>query len=243
MVEPAYRQDLAHIHDDSFGFIAEGAAATLLERLHYQQLTKGLIVELAVGSGISSEIFAHAGYDVHGFDISPDMIAIAEGRVPGATFEAKSLYDAEIPDGCVAVTGIGEAFNYTFDERAGFDAMTEVFAKAHAALAPRGILMFDAAQPGRALPRVETHFWEGDGWQVTSETVEDIANRRLRRKITSRRGDRTEVELHNLALYDQEEVFGALKAAGFIPHTLATYADRYRFGVGHGGFVAFKPPD
>lgn len=246
MTTVAYRADLAHIHDDSFGFIAEGAARTLLERLHYQGVSKGLIVELAVGSGISSELFTEAGFDVLGYDISPDMIAIAKQRAPKAKFEVASLYDAKIPR-CVAVTGIGEAFNYTFDERAGFSAMKGVFEKAFKALKPRGILMFDVAQPGRAQPRMESHYWEGDGWKVTSETVESPSDHMLHRKITSRRvqngAERAETELHELALYDHEAVFGALKAAGFIPHTLATYADLYRFGVGHGAFVAYKPPN
>lgn len=239
MDESPYRAALAQIHDDGFGFIATGAAKLLLAGLKLQGFKDGLVVELACGGGISSRMIVDGGYDVLGFDMSADMIAIARERVPEGRFETLSLYDAELPE-CVAVTGIGEAFNYRFDERAGFDAMRAVFERAHDALVPGGILIFDIAQPGRAMPRLEHTTWEGDGWQVTSETVEAPGTNTLERRITSTRGDEIDVEIHRLALYDHEAVFTALRETGFDPATLASYAEDYRFGVGHGAFYAVK---
>lgn len=239
----AYRAALARIHDDGFGFIATGAAKMLLAGLRLNGIPEGLVVELACGGGISSRMIVDAGYAVRGFDISPDMIEIARGRVPEAEFEVCSLYDAELPDGCAAVTGIGEAFNYRFDERAGFDAMRGVFERVFAALAPGGIFIFDVAQPGRAMPRMEHTVWEGEGWEVTSEVVEPPGSNTLERRITSKTGadlSEVDVEIHRLALYDHEAVFGALREVGFDPATLASYAEDYRFGTGHGGFYAVK---
>lgn len=243
-MQSAYRAALAQIHDDGFGFIATGAAKMLLAGLRLNGIREGLVVELACGSGISSRMVSDGGYDVLGYDISPDMIELACERVPEGRFEVQSLYDAEIPDGCVAVTGIGEAFNYLFDERAGFESMRGVFERAFAALVPNGIFLFDVAQPGRALPRLEHTMWEGPGWQVTSETIENPAARILERRIVSKTGPRLEhvdEEIHRLALYDHEEVFAALREAGFDPATLASYAEDYRFSAGHGGFYAVRP--
>lgn len=239
MDESPYRAALAQIHDDGFGFIATGAAKLLLAGLKLQGFKDGLVVELACGGGISSRMIVDGGYDVLGFDMSADMIAIARERVPEGRFETLSLYDAELPE-CVAVTGIGEAFNYRFDERAGFDAMRAVFERAHDALVPGGIFIFDIAQPGRAMPRLEHTTWEGKGWQVTSETIEAPGTNALERRITSTRGDEIDVEIHRLALYDHEAVFTALRETGFDPATLASYAEDYRFGVGHGAFYAVK---
>lgn len=237
----AYRADLAHIHDDGFGMIARGAAATLLDALAAAGLREGAIVELACGSGISSRIFADAGYAVTGFDLSPAMVELARERVPEGRFEVASLYDAAI-EPSVAVTAIGEAFNYLFDRRAGFDAMREVFARAHEAIAPGGFLIFDVAQPGRGLPRMEQITYDGPGWRVDTSVVEDPTRRRLARRIVSRRSvaglEREDEELHELALYDHEEVFAALSDCGFAPRTLATYAGEYNFSLGHGGFLA-----
>jgi SAM-dependent methyltransferase len=239
MDQTPYRAALAQIHDDGFGFIAIGAAKMLLAGLKLNGFKDGLVVELACGGGISSRMLVDGGFDVLGYDMSPEMIELARERVPEARFEVSSLYDADFPE-CVAVTGIGEAFNYRFDRRAGFDAMRAVFERAHAALAPGGILIFDVAQPGRAMPRLERTTWEGDGWVVTSETIEAPGTDTLERRITSTRGDEVDVEIHRLALYDHETVFAALRETGFDPATLASYAEEYRFGVGHGGFYAAK---
>lgn len=239
MEQSPYRAALAQIHDDGFGFIATGAAKVLLAGLKLNGFRQGLVVELACGGGISSRMIVDGGFDVLGYDMSSDMIEIARERVPEARFEVTSLYDADFPE-CVAVTGIGEAFNYRFDERAGFDSMRAVFERAHAALIPGGILLFDIAQPGRGLPRLEHTRWDGPGWEVTSETVEAPGTNTLERRITSTRGGEVDVEIHRLALYDHEAVFAALRESGFDPATLASYAEDYRFGVGHGAFYAVR---
>lgn len=236
-----YAEDLAHIHDDGFGMIARGAAATLLDALANAGMRDGTIVELACGSGISGRILTDAGYGVRGFDLSSPMIELARERVPEAAFEVASLYDVAI-EPCVAVTAIGEAFNYLSDPRAGFDAMCQVFARAHEAIEPGGLLIFDVAQPGRGMPRLEQITYEGPGWRVTSSATENPRSGRLFRRIVSRRSvaglEREDEELHELALYDHEAVFAALRDSGFAPRTLATYAGEYNFSLGHGGFIA-----
>lgn len=242
-IESAYRAALTQIHDSDFGFIARGAAQMLVAGLELQKLAEGTVVELACGGGISSRIIADAGYDVVGFDISPEMIELARRRVPEGEFHVQSLYDAELPAGCIAVTAIGEAFNYRFDERAGFDSMRVIFERAHEALVPGGILLFDVAQPGRALPRLESFFWSGPGWTVTSEVVERPGANTLERRIVSRTGPglaEEDVELHRLRLYDPEQTFAALREAGFDPAVLAAYSAEYSFSLGHGGFYAVK---
>ncbi|MFY9488503.1 MAG: class I SAM-dependent methyltransferase [Solirubrobacterales bacterium] len=241
----AYQEDLAQIHDDGFGFIARGAADTLLRQLSLSgHRGGGLIVELACGGGISSRILADGGYEILGYDISQPMIEIARGRVSEGRFEVESLYDAVIPE-CRAVTAIGEAFNYLFDPRAGISAMRGVFARAFAALAPGGLLIFDVAQPGRGMPRLEHNIFQGDGWRATSEVIEQPGANLLQRRVTTvrqiGREARSSEELHELVLYDPDEVFAELTAAGFSPRQLASYSTDYHFGLGHGGYVAAKP--
>lgn len=239
----AYRAALAGIHDDGFGFIATGAAKLLLAGLDQSGVRSGTVVELACGGGISSRPIADAGYAVVGFDISEAMIALARERVPEGDFTTRSLYDAELPEGAIAVTAIGEAFNYRFDPRAGFAAMREVLLRARESLVPGGILIFDVAQPQPATPRMEHTYWDGPGWEVTSETVENPSTSSLTRRIVSRTGPglkNEDVEIHELALYDHEAVFELLIECGFDPATLASYASDYRFSAGHGGFYAVR---
>lgn len=240
----AYGAELAAIHDAGFGHIARGAAATLIERLRRRGLLRGTVVELACGSGISSELLVEAGYDVVGFDLSEAMIELAHQRVPAGRFSAASLYDAEIPE-CIAVTVVGEGFNYLFDPRAGLDSMRLVVERAHDSLVPGGLMMFDFAAPGRAMPRLEHNFFEGPGWRVTSETIEHPDRRLLERRITSwtddgAGGEQVHEEHHMLALYDPDEVVALLSESGFNAELLATYGGLYNFGLGHSAVLAAK---
>lgn len=239
----AYRAALARIHDEAFGFIATGAAKVLIAGLRLNGFSGGQVVELACGGGISSRLIVDAGFDVVGCDISPAMIDLARRRVPEGEFAVCSLYDMELPSGCVAVTAIGEAFNYRFDQRAGLQQLREAFAAIHEALAPGGIFILDVAQTTRGMPRMEHTMWEGPGWQVTSETIEDPATATLERRIVTRTGPDLadeDVEHHRLALYGHEQVFAALRESGFGVATLAAYAGDYNFSVFHGGFYAVK---
>lgn len=239
-MQDAYRAALTGIHDDAFGFIAEGAGRMLVAGLELNRIERGLVVELACGGGISSQIINDAGYDVFGCDSSESMIELARRRVPRGEFSVSSLYDVEIPP-CVAVTAIGEAFNYRFDERAGLEAMREVLERAHVAMQPGGVLLLDVALRVSGLPRMEHMMWEGPGWRVTSEVVEDSANGRLEREIVTHTGvglQERDVEHHSLVLYDHEEVFELLRTTGFDPATLAAYSGDYKFSAHHGGFYA-----
>lgn len=242
-IRSAYRAPLARIHDDGFGFIASGAAKLLIAGLAQQGFASGRVVELACGGGISSRIVADSGFAVSGFDLSPQMIELARERVPEGEFAVRSLYDAEFPAGCVAVTAVGEAFNYRFDPRAGLRSMRQVIERAHAALLPGGILILDVAQPQPATPRMEHTRYDGPGWEVTSEAIEDPAASTLTRRIVSRTGPALadeDIEWHELVLFRHEDVFALLVECGFDPATLASYAEDYRFSAGHGGFYAVR---
>jgi SAM-dependent methyltransferase len=233
-----YRADLAHIHDLGFGRLAEAAAAALVEELGQNGVTRGLIVDLGCGSGILSEHVARAGFDVLGIDISPDMVALAQTRVPSGSFRVESLLSTEVPP-CVAIAAVGECVNYLFDGQPSFDerhcvdgehhadAVRNVFRRAYAGLDPRGVLVLDAAGPGR-LPgaggqtRAGVHksFAEGAGWAVLVAAEEDPLQRTLTREITTFRElepgvYRRNHETHRLRLLSRSDVQTWLEQSGF----------------------------
>jgi SAM-dependent methyltransferase len=109
-----YRDDLAYIHDVGHGNFARGAAPGLLHFLHDRGITAGLVIDLGCGTGIWARELVRAGFAVLGIDISPSMIALARKRVPAAKFRIGSFLEAPLPE-CVAVTSLGECFNYLFD--------------------------------------------------------------------------------------------------------------------------------
>jgi SAM-dependent methyltransferase len=232
-----YQEALARIHDEGFGHHARWAADLLLRRLAAAGHRGGLVVDLGSGSGILAERVVAAGFEVAGVDQSPAMVEIARRRAPGVRFAVGSFVDTEIPP-CVAVTSVGEVLGYAFDARSGRDALRALFVRVRAALAPRGVFLFDL----RGLGALQgTNFYEGDGWSIAVRTTVDDGARTLERDQVFfwREGDcwRRGHETHVLNLHDPGEVERDLRAAGFRVRRLRRYGER-PFPGGLTGFAA-----
>lgn len=241
----AYREDLSWIHDLGFGDLARNAAELLLQTLAADGVGEGLVVDLGCGTGILAEAVAGAGYDVLGIDLSPVMVEMARRRVPGGRFRCESLLTAELPPS-IAVAAVGECFNYRFDETNSRPQLRALFGRIHDALVPGGLLLFDAAGPGRVPgdEPVKTHVDGGD-WALLMDAAENRKTRRLTRCITSFRRVgalyRRDDECHELDLLPVEELLADLAAAGFATQALDHY-DGLALPAGLHGFLARRPP-
>ena len=147
-IRDAYGDDLAYVHDAGFGSLARSAAVVLLRALRESRRDRGLVVDLCCGSGLLARELSSAGYEVLGIDVSRALLALARERAPEGRFREESIFSAEIP-ACVAVAAIGECFNYLFDESNSREALLALLRRIHTALEPGGVLIFDAAGPGR----------------------------------------------------------------------------------------------
>lgn len=212
-----YGSDLAHVHDVAFGAWARDAAPFVLARLREAGIEDGLVADLGCGSGIWAAELLEAGYQVWGVDASAAMLAIARERAPDARLVEGSLHETELPS-CVAVTALGECVNYV-----GPPSLEPLLRRIHTALEPGGLLVFDAAAPGREpeLRRRARH--EGEGWVLRLEVQEDRAARTLTRRIELVRDGRASEEVHALRLYAREEVVDWLEASGFAVTCHASY--------------------
>jgi len=241
-----YRDDLAFVHDAGFGHVAQNAAVELLKRLSkYQKrsLASRRVVDLGCGSGILAQAVSAAGYNVLGFDLSDAMLALAAKRVPKAEFRRESFVSADLP-ACLAVTAIGEVFNYLFDRRNRGQRLSTVFGRVYETLCPGGLFLFDLAEPGRVRGMgPQRGYSEGPGWACLYTAEEDRRRRTLTRTITTFRsmGEnyRRQREVHRLRLFRRAEVVQKLRSAGFSVRTLSGYA-RFRFPPGWVAFLARK---
>jgi SAM-dependent methyltransferase len=227
--EAHYGPELARIHHDHFGTVARAAARELLGRLSSRGIAAGRVCDLAAGTGILSRTMIEAGFDVLGVDLSNDMLQVARGEVPEASFVQASLWDAELP-ACVAVAAVGEAFSYAADRRASLSLLEGRLLSIHRGLKPGGLLLFDVAAPGRSGPTgTRRAFWSGDGAYLGLEEYEDRTLERLSRTITIflRSGQlyRKVVETHALQLYQPEQIERLLSRCGFEWERLSAYAD------------------
>lgn len=240
----AYRDDLAYIHDAGFSHLATSVVPVILKELNHIGRLSGTTVELGCGSGITSHMLHAAGYNVVGFDLSEPLLQMARQRVPGATFRLESFVTADIPP-CVAVTAIGEVFNYTVDTANGPAVRTNTFDRVYHALAPGGLFVFDMAGPARAPSHtLERTFTEGHDWAIMVEIEANPSRNLLTRRITSFRklGDlyRRDFELHQLQLVDPLEIIASLQNIGFCVQTLDCYGS-LPLPRGLVGFMARKP--
>ncbi len=226
-MQDAYRDDLAYIHDAGFGRLAESAAGVLMDELQRSGIRRGTVVELGCGSGISSRRLCAAGYHVVGIDLSESLLRQARQRVPEAVFQRGSWVDANIPP-CVAVTAIGEIFNYTFDPANSPAARSNVFQRIYAALEFNGLFLFDLAGPERApSPNPLRSYAEGADWAVLCEAEADPQHRTLTRRMTTFRQQgawyRRDFEQHQLQLVDPDGVSQELRRLGFSVATRSNY--------------------
>lgn len=239
-----YRCDLAHIHDVGFTQLATSAASVVIEELASVHNFSGTIVSLGCGSGIEARILCDSGYEVVGIDLSEPLIKLARKCVPEAEFRIDSFVTADIPP-CIAVTAIGEVFNYAFDTANNAANRAAVFQRIFAALVPGGLLVFDMA----GLARAPSHspqrtFTEGPDWAVLMEAEADTANKMLTRRITTFRKSgelyRRDSEVHQLQLIEPEEIGMLLSSLGFSVRILDCYGS-FPLPQGLIGFIAKKP--
>jgi len=111
------------------------------------------VLDVGVGSGWTSDIFAQAGYDVVGIDISEDMIEIAKKRNSKAKFFV-SDYENNGIDGKFDVAVIYDALHHADSEKVVIQNI------------------FDALKDGGVLITVEP----GAGHSQTEGSVQAMAN-------------------------------------------------------------------
>ncbi|HSR43538.1 MAG TPA: class I SAM-dependent methyltransferase, partial [Longimicrobiales bacterium] len=156
-----------------------------------------------------------AGYVVAGVDRSPAMIDLARSRVPAAELTVGSVYDLE-PRTSVAVTAVGEVFNY-LPVPADTTALLRLFRRVHGALEPGGLFLFDLLE-ARADTDVYAGSTErrGEGWRVRAATRWSAEGPAVIREIRTELDDgRTSREVHRCRLLDVDDVCAELEGVGF----------------------------
>jgi len=220
-----YSTDLAFVHDDGFGELAERAALDIVRLLHARGIDGGTIVELGCGSGITAAHLIASGYDVVGFDISPAMIRLARSRAPAARLRVASIDSARIPR-CRAAIAVGEVITYL---PGGLPALIRLFRRIRASLPPAGVLIFDFIESAARRTYAPTSRG-GAGWAIVSRARYDRARRILTREIVVVRRAKGKVrgsrETHHVRIYGRAEIRSALARAGFTVRMSQSYGRR-----------------
>jgi SAM-dependent methyltransferase len=233
-----YSTDLAYIHDAGFGNFAKAVAPEIERILRRAGIESGRVVEFGCGSGTVVRHLQDCGYEVRAFDVSPAMIRRARKNVPRGTFSVASLSSARLPP-CDALVGVGEVVTYV---PRGLPALRRFFARAHAALRPGGVLIFDFMESARRRT-YDTKTLKGSDWMIAVRATFDARRHVLTRSMTmtrrTSRGRRRAREIHRIRVYDRRAIRRLLEQRGFVVSTSRSYG-RYRLLPGDVAVIARK---
>ena len=165
MTEPYYRDDLALIHHQGFGFHADRTAPGILTLL--EPVRGGVVLEIGCGSGLLTRHLIDAGHTVIGSDASPAMLALARSTLgSGADLRLIALPDDPLPE-TDAIVSVGHPISYL----SSADEIWRALAAMAASLRPGGLLAIDicdlswgAARDG-APPAARI----GEDWAIITE--------------------------------------------------------------------------
>lgn len=106
-------------------------------------ITSGTICELGCGTGVMTELFAGAGFQMIGVDQSADMLAIATTKKmktgSDILYVEQNMENLELAEPVDAIISVCDSINYLLQE----EALSAVFERVHKYLKPGGYLIFD----------------------------------------------------------------------------------------------------
>jgi len=196
---------------------AEGQAEFVLEQFErFGQCVTGNVLVLGCGTGIHSQYFVAAGFDLVGIDKYEQMLEIARERTEG-TFRRGILPDIELNDTFDIVFLPGTVINYLSQEELGatFDLINSHLSK-------KGILVFDFGT------LFDIKGFEPPFFHAGSDRDNDVAQlvqlRRIDERTTQWNGlifadlsNRQEffVDIHEVTVHRRKELEQLLSKRGF----------------------------
>ncbi|HZQ85023.1 MAG TPA: methyltransferase domain-containing protein [Acidimicrobiales bacterium] len=121
-----------------------------------EPLPPGRALDAACGTGRHARRLIEMGHTVTGVDITTEMLEVARGAVPGATFDEGDLTALPYDDGSFDVIVCGLAIAHVADLDSAIAELARV-------LAPRGHLVISALHPFQALLGWHAPFKDGEG--------------------------------------------------------------------------------
>lgn len=241
MSDVYYRDALARIHHEGFGFHADLCAPGILALL--EPIKGGTVVEVGCGSGLLTRYLTDAGHHVIGIDPSPAMLELARAHAPLAEYRLGGL-PGELP-AADAVVSIGHPLSYI----ATLEQLLVALAQVAQAVRPGGVLAIDLEDVSlldHQLDRPPSG-WVGDDMALVLERVSDGPNHfaRLQTIFTSQPDGsyRRDFERHDNVLVDVDgQVRPLLEAEGLDVTVGDSFADE-KLMAGLRTIVGHRPPN
>ena len=137
-------EGFANVYDHMMNHIPyETWFENLLQYLHEKGVLNGRICELGCGTGVMTEKFAAAGYDMIGLDKSVDMLALAREKQEESGSDIlylnQSMETMELDAPVDVILSVCDSVNYLLEK----EAMNSLFSRVKQYLKPGGYFIFD----------------------------------------------------------------------------------------------------
>lgn len=114
--------------------------ANYIEKIWAKFGTKpNLVLDLACGTGVLTNILSNRGYDMIGVDLSVEMLAVAQRTNPKILFLQQDMRKFELYGSVDAIVCTCDSLNYILDNK----QLEQVFKQAEFYLNPKGMMIFD----------------------------------------------------------------------------------------------------
>ncbi len=179
--------------------------------------TARTLLDVACGTGLHLQHMLAHGYTVEGVDLSPAMVTVARGRLPGIAVAIADMRTLNLGRRFDAVTCLFSAIGYQLE----YHGMREAFAAMAEHLNPGGVLVVDGwIRPDSwrptAIPRVESADSENIRVVRMAKYWREGMITRIDMHYLVANGDGVQyfVERHELAMNSTEAYSEAARAAG-----------------------------
>ncbi len=133
-----YKQ-LARVYHEMYKSIFDYSKEFKLYHKLLKKYKAGKILEVGCGSGNLATLFLDAGYDYIGFDLSSEMLEIAQEVEPRAKFIQGDMRNLSLDNTFDSILITGRSFTYLTSNRDVMDTLSAI----HKHLNKNGLLIFD----------------------------------------------------------------------------------------------------
>jgi SAM-dependent methyltransferase len=134
---------LSQVYDIGWGRFAEQYVNLIDQLLDEKHIEQASILDVACGTGILAISLASRGHIVHGIDISPSMVALAQSKsanIPDVTFEVQDMTSFIVRGEFDIITCTFDSLNYLLN----ISDVEAMFVCAALSLKKSGLLVLDS---------------------------------------------------------------------------------------------------
>ncbi|HBU13255.1 MAG TPA: hypothetical protein DEB31_11240 [Clostridiales bacterium] len=213
---------MACVYDSLMVDVAYGEwAAYIRTLLEKREITGGLLLEYACGTGNITVPLARAGYEVIAVDRSEEMLNEARAKVRAcaadAQFVCEDMTRLKVNRRADAAVCACDGVNYLLTE----EAVREFFSNAFLNIRPDGVFLFDISSAVKIREELGNEFFYDDGenrtlfWQNEYDARTKQVCMELTLFIKEGQAYRRVDELHRQRAWEQDEITKMLAYAGF----------------------------